>query len=637
MRVPFAIGAGGVLMVPSVFILGKSQDRARLGCRDVLLRIHDRVLGNTPPRPIRQAVNNQPNGQGRPLYNAAFEEARDSLSLLSAPEFDGGRVIPGVKEDHTSFRDLPPPLREMCLYVLQCLPEQLNDPDGRPDGPLYDAHDWADVAVDRIATSVQILLTEARKEGGDGLESLAEKICRNTVQPFQNNISTSKEWLDQFCEGNLRWESIGLLWAYASHSLSDVVHSAYCSRTHWLASRCTSETALVCIGYCIDLARRFAEQNILLLDLCRRNATLESTIVGETKLVSFASYGVVVAMMIYLGLHVQPQDASYRPTLYSETRRRLFTQIFISDKLGVTFTGRPPLLNRRYCSTPLPLDLRDQDLVSGQDDLNRAFESLDEHGWNTDGGLYSATVMRARAMIAYIRDELVEIALTHNAVVTVEHLEEIEAQQHIVYSQFPRSLIHQPNELNDLNTDMRKVFLQILVYLEHLKNIFFTQRLLVLHGRPNEGDLIVTSFIMLTTVLVFWTHRERFAWPSVKRNFQWLVLAYGGPAAGVLCLELLRPTFSRIHPKDPSVSRSSIVQQMSLFVGSLDWVDKLAPDRDLCDDCKAVVQRVLDHSLNTSLDVTNVALDSMDWGLGSLPDFNFELLDTFDWMRSDAQ
>lgn len=76
---------------------------------------------------------------------------------------------------------------------------------------------------------------------------------------------------------------------------------------------------------------------------------------------------------------------------------------------------------------------------------------------------------------------------------------------------------------------------------------------------------------------------------------------------------------------------------MSLFVGSLDWVDPAAPDSDLCHDCKTVIQRVLDYALNSSLNMSNTAIDPLDWGLGSLPDFSFELPETFDWMQSDAQ
>lgn len=111
-------------------------------------------------------------------------------------------------------------------------------------------------------------------------------------------------------------------------------------------------------------------------------------------------------------------------------------------------------------------------------------------------------------------------------------------------------------------------------------------------------------------------------------------MAYAAPGGGILCLELLRSTFQGFHPKCTSLSRSSIVQNLSLLIGFLDWVRPSAPNGDLCADCKVVIQRVLDHNLNTTMDGGG-ALDTLDWGFATQLDFNFDLLDTFDWMRAD--
>lgn len=111
-------------------------------------------------------------------------------------------------------------------------------------------------------------------------------------------------------------------------------------------------------------------------------------------------------------------------------------------------------------------------------------------------------------------------------------------------------------------------------------------------------------------------------------------MAYAAPGGGILCLELLRPTFNGTHPKSPKLSRSSIVQQLSLLIGFLDWVRPSAPNSDLCEDCKAIIQRVLDHNLNTTIDGGG-ALETLDWNFPTQLDFNFDLLDTFDWLRAD--
>lgn len=111
-------------------------------------------------------------------------------------------------------------------------------------------------------------------------------------------------------------------------------------------------------------------------------------------------------------------------------------------------------------------------------------------------------------------------------------------------------------------------------------------------------------------------------------------MAYAAPGGGILCLELLRPTFYGSHPDCPKLSRSTIIQKLSLLVGFFDWVHPPAPHADLCADCKTVIQGVLDYSLNTPL-ASGGALDTLDWDVPMQLDFNFDLLDTFDWLRPD--
>lgn len=112
-------------------------------------------------------------------------------------------------------------------------------------------------------------------------------------------------------------------------------------------------------------------------------------------------------------------------------------------------------------------------------------------------------------------------------------------------------------------------------------------------------------------------------------------MSYAAPGGGILCLELLRPTFQGQHPRNPKLTRSNIVQQLSLLVGFLDWVRPSAPNGDLCARSKAIIQRVLDHTLNTTTAGGGPA-EELDWGFFDQPDFNFGLLDTFDWLPSES-
>ena len=122
-------------------------------------------------------------------------------------------------------------------------------------------------------------------------------------------------------------------------------------------------------------------------------------------------------------------------------------------------------------------------------------------------------------------------------------------------------------------------------------------------------------------------------------------MGYAVPAGGILSMELLKPSplvtqpHSGPNPQVPRVSRSSIVQKLSLLVGFLDWVNPSAPNGDLCSECKSVIQRVLDQTLNVAPADGFTAPDPLDgWDFSSTQlDFNFDLLDTYDWLRPDVQ
>lgn len=588
-----------------------------------------------PTRPI--LISSPPSGPGYlgfTSHSTVFEETRHSLSLLHGPdtEQDSAKGSRGKAREGIRFRDLPSPIRQACLFVLEHLPGQPNEQMIFRDNPCEDKG-WSHIAVANIVRSLQETFCAQRDVGESELERIAEQICQNTVRPFRDIHTSPWEWLEQFCGSNLRWESLGLLWAYLER-ISDALDSLRTGHLAWMVGKKSTETALACLGYCIDLARYFNEGNDLLLDLCRRKATLESIIVGDASLSCWNSHGMTVSMLTFLGMHVQQPVTPYKPSLCSENKRRLFAQVFNSDKFTVSFTGRPPLITRRYCTTPLPLDIRDEDLTADESTLMSAVNSLDERGWNTKGELYPATLVRARYMIAIILDELVEIALDHTMTVTLDQLQNLKARQLNTMAEFPASLVYDAGNLFDPSLDIEVLYTRILVHLGHLQNLFFVERLLLRNGAADEGNLLLTSFDMVILTLVFWTHKDQFA--TMRRNFEWLVMAFGAPAGGILCLELLRPSFRGTHPKDPRLSRSAIIQQLSLLIGFLDWVRPPAPNADLCADCKTIIQGVLDHHLNAGTD-NGGALQSLDWDFANAPGFNFDLLDTFDWLRADWQ
>lgn len=106
----------------------------------------------------------------------------------------------------------------------------------------------------------------------------------------------------------------------------------------------------------------------------------------------------------------------------------------------------------------------------------------------------------------------------------------------------------------------------------------------------------------------------------------------------MLCNELLKPTLQ--HRSVPGVTKSGVIQQLSLLIGFLDWIGPAAPNSALCISCKAVIQHVLDQALDgLPIDRSHHggfdrALDfNFDIGTDMGEFFNFDLLDTFDWLK----
>ncbi|KAM0351639.1 hypothetical protein ACHAPU_002649 [Fusarium lateritium] len=514
-------------------------------------------------------------------HNAVFEETRNSLSLVHGPALEIEPSPRRAPKARPSVIEIPSHLRDMCLFVLRRLPGP------RDDVVAHRLHCRAD---NWMVWAVEDILAALHRDWGeyltsrhdDQLEELGLYISNNTSRPLRDEHSSAKAWTDQFTGGNIRWESIGLIWTY------------------WDGSPVfDAQMVGKCLAYCIELARHFTPGNDVLLYLYYRKATIESLVAGDASLTCWRYFAEAVALLTFLGLHVGSDDTNYIPSLCSEHKRRITARVYNIDKVMVSFTGRPPLLSRRYFSRPLPLDVMDADLIAGGDAIKRAMQALDENGFAANGDILDAALVRARAQTAFIKEELLEMALSNNTKASFEILTDLKTRSEKIYGRFPPHLIYQPEELDESNGDVESIYCRILLRLEHLQNLFFAERLLLRLGHVNENRMLPISFEMVSLTLLFWTHQDRFS--DVRRDFEWLLMAFAAPGGGILCLELLRPTFRGTHPDYPKLSRSAIIQKLSLLIGFLDWVRPPAPNADLCADCKAVIQGVLDHNLNAPI------------------------------------
>lgn len=122
-------------------------------------------------------------------------------------------------------------------------------------------------------------------------------------------------------------------------------------------------------------------------------------------------HGELCSMTTALGLHREDNQTFKKMTVSSELRRT-YAAVFNIDKVTSTFTGRPPMLSYRYNSTPLPLDLSDEQLLADPISLAQSVGRLDANEWSTDGEIYSTTILRARTSLSVVRGEMLDIALS---------------------------------------------------------------------------------------------------------------------------------------------------------------------------------------------------------------------------------
>lgn len=307
--------------------------------------------------------------------------------------------------------------------------------------------------------------------------------------------------------------------------------------------------------------------------------------------------------------------------------------------------GRPPALSRRYTTCQIPLDLSDDEIMAEGEELETIKSKLDSNGGSTSGKMYPSTVCRAWMFMSLIRDEILEISLGPplGAHETQMRRKELKRRCEERYAQMPHELRWQPDD-NERHRSMSALqfSLQMALYQEYNLNKFPIDRL------PDEGafnvkqDLVDTARKMLDGILVLCANRDKLTNYAIGSVCS--IVYHGIPSAAILSVELLK------HSKFPqdlrvSLPRSEIIQNLSIFVGALEWVRPSEGNYTLCIRMRKVIKRILDQVLdmpppNSCHSENNAFHDPAppDLAISSIlgpqdePDF-LEWLNLVDWTR----
>ncbi|KAK8862332.1 hypothetical protein PGQ11_008567 [Apiospora arundinis] len=639
---------------------------------------------------------------GPTSFFPVFEEAQTHLLTPSVSESAAALTDPldNPAQLASSRSQESEETLKLCVEVLSCIPSRcasevlftrnMNPCDTwLPGGRLRLAHSL----YDAFGTSLEGTRRYSH------LRDMANTLCANSKSPFFEDHEDPDEYMDAICGSHLRWESMGVLftyWAFSACLTRDVEMDP--SGQNVITGRQMANRFTNCVSKCIEICRKLrAPPNTIFVFVCFRHVLLESTVSGDASLETWKLHAELVALATFLGLHCIPRTTPYEPSISSEIKRRLFQCIYNIDKVIATFTGRPPLLNARHVSTPLPLDIDDEILLGDRRrllEVARSPEIADEKHFY-ENKIKTVTIMRARGMMAFIRNDILDISLGQIHGDVAESLSQLHQREIETYSSFPDVLIFRLEEVSDHALDPAIRYSRFLVRLEHLQNLFFIQRLYAKHGQSDRSELLTVSYEMVSITIFFWTHRDWFR--GTLGDYEWLVMSYAAPAGGVLSMELLNPSpprallptssttpagassasatataaavpssrdntpatdrrkplLSRPSPSSSSAAaadsstsgsfgkppkRSQIIQQLSLLVGFLEWIRPSAPNSELCQ----TVGRIIRHILDQTLDGPPAGPDGdapplVDWNTVDFATdvsnyFNFDLLDTFDWL-----
>ncbi|OJJ98281.1 hypothetical protein ASPACDRAFT_1871775 [Aspergillus aculeatus ATCC 16872] len=447
------------------------------------------------------------------------------------------------------------------------------------------------------------------------LHTLARRLAECTLVPLPAEQDPER-WVESFSGRKARWELIGVLFTYWSYGC---------------VSLAPDSPAIA--SYCAGRAMKGAKEMMLHFKKCADGLL---TVVG---LSCWRQHGDTIAVTTSIGLHREPSSEWNEVSFQHELKRRLYSAIFAFDKVASTLTGRPPLLSRRYSTTQLPLDISDHDILSGN--VRSAAAKLDSDGWDRNSGrkFTQAAILRARALFARNREEILEVlesSLDEISDSAIETCFNLKAQASAIYDKLPESLIHKVEDIDDLDIPGHCLHTRILVRLEYLLNQFLLERLLTRHKIVTEQALIGVSQETLSLTLLYWKHKDRFM--ALHNDFSWLAMSYGAPCSGILCLELLRQAS---HPQayNLDLPRSATIQNLSLFVAFLDWLKPCGSDISAKTQIKSILQRSLDRILAMPASLCSPATAMDNFGMHDFIGAEYphlELLNTFNWVDWDG-
>ncbi|KAJ5692887.1 hypothetical protein N7462_002310 [Penicillium macrosclerotiorum] len=324
-------------------------------------------------------------------------------------------------------------------------------------------------------------------------------------------------WMNWFSGPYLRWEMIGIIFSWAGMAFRhrqewDPVFDL--PEQHGRNRNTAAENMRECTAACLKLCQENLEISDLLVICMKNSSRLQSIIISDESDRILVDFGTVRSAFITAGLHRLGPLKEVTP--FSQHRASVASSMYYYDKCHSLFNARPPMLISRYCKCPLPLDLSEEDIYGGRERLAAAVAKLDSNGWNRDGNIFTASWLRALAMLSPIREGILELSLSVGIQFTKSQVEDLIFKlEKIVISYPPHIQYHGDSDwslksmLYPHGRSAHDIYITTRIHLDVLQCQFLLQRLLVSRQFCGGQDLFDVAQETMSVILTLWLKRDQ--------------------------------------------------------------------------------------------------------------------------------
>ena len=173
---------------------------------------------------------------------------------------------------------------------------------------------------------------------------------------------------------------------------------------------------------------------------------------------------------------------------------------------------------------------------------------------------------------------------------------EVKKRNDEAYNQLPPKLRFNPANFEEFLRDnpASRVCTQLMLKLDFLLSRYLLERLHIDDTPHGRQAFVNTSMEMLDMILLLLKNRDRLL--DYSFGWSWIIVYFGIPSAGALCIELLK---QNQYPQRYMLSlpRSNTIQNLSTFVFCLTTIRPSDGNYSVCTRMRQVLRRILDQIL----------------------------------------